>query len=362
MKNIIFLSLLVFCPLLASGQDYLQQANACFEKGDYECAKQKYALFKEFDGSRDVSAQIQAADECLRTLILADGYFKDKEFAKAKGKYKIVLDKNPKDPYAKKQYDACVKQINASASNNQPSQAGNPSGNAVSRTPTNDLSIAMIYVQGGTFTMGCTQEQGDDCYDWEKPAHQVTLSSFYIGKYEVTQAEWKSVMATNPSNFKGDNLPVENVSWNDVQEFIRKLNAQTGKQYRLPTEAEWEYACRGGMQSAHYKYSGSNTAGNVAWYSENSSNTTHPVGTKSPNELGIYDMSGNVWEWCSDWYGNYSASDQMNPQGPSSGSNRVFRGGGWDGDAGYCRVSDRNGGAPGSRYNDLGFRLACSSN
>jgi len=232
----------------------------------------------------------------------------------------------------------------------------------VDTQPATDLSIAMVYVQGGTFTMGCTSEQGSDCFDDEKPAHQVTLSSFYIGKYEVTQAEWKSVMGANPSYFKGDNLPVESVSWSNVQEFIHKLNAQTGKQYRLPTEAEWEYASRGGLQSTHYKYSGSNTAGNVAWYNENSGSKTHPVGTKSPNELGIYDMSGNVWEWCSDWYGNYSASDQMNPQGPSSGSDRVFRGGSWGYGAGGVRVSNRGVSPPDGRDGILGFRLACSSN
>ena len=152
--------------------------------------------------------------------------------------------------------------------------------------------IAMVYVSGGTFTMGATSEQGSDAYDWEKPAHSVTLSGYYIGKYEVTQELWKAVMGSNPSRFKGDNLPVEQVSWDDVQEFLRKLNAMTGKRYRLPTEAEWEFAARGGNSSRGYKYSGSNSLGSVAWYYDNSGSRTHAVGTKSPNELGIYDMSG----------------------------------------------------------------------
>jgi formylglycine-generating enzyme required for sulfatase activity len=228
------------------------------------------------------------------------------------------------------------------------------------------MNIEMVYVQGGTFMMGCIGEQGSDCWDGEKPAHQVTLSSFYIGQYEVTQAQWKAVMGSNPSNFKGDNLPVEMVSWNDAQEFIRKLNAQTGKRYRLPTEAEWEYAARGGSKSRGYKYSGSNTLGNVAWYNDNSGRDTHPVGKKLPNELGIYDMSGNVSERCSDWYGAYPASAQNNPTGASSGDYRVERGGNFASDGDCDRVAYRgfyyfsNHKLPdASPY--VGFRLACSS-
>ena len=218
--------------------------------------------------------------------------------------------------------------------------------------------IAMVYVSGGTFTMGATSEQGSDAYDDEKPAHSVTLSGYYIGKYEVTQELWEAVMGSNPSHFKGDNLPVEQVSWNDVQEFLRKLNAMTGKRYRLPTEAEWEFAARGGNSSRGYKYSGSNSIGNVAWYGDNSGSRTHAVGTKSPNELGIYDMSGNVREWCQDWFGSYSSSSQRNPKGPNSGSNRVNRGGCWFLDACGCRVSLRGSCTPDDRGNGLGFRLA----
>ena len=206
--------------------------------------------------------------------------------------------------------------------------------------------------------MGATSEQGSDADSDEKPTHSVTLSGYYIGKYEVTQELWKAVMGSNPSYFKGDNLPVENVSWNDVQEFLRKLNAMTGKSYRLPTEAEWEFAARGGNSSSGYKYSGSNSIGSVAWYWENSGSRTHAVGTKSPNELGIYDMSGNVWEWCQDWYGSYSSSWQRNPQGSNSGSYRVYRGGSWISNARSCRVSFRNRFTPDYRNYYLGFRLA----
>ncbi|MDR3268534.1 MAG: SUMF1/EgtB/PvdO family nonheme iron enzyme [Tannerella sp.] len=221
--------------------------------------------------------------------------------------------------------------------------------------------IQMVLVRGGAFTMGYTSEQGNDCWDYEKPAHRVTVSDFYIGKYEVTQAQWQAVMGSNPSDFKGDNLPVEQVSWDDVQEFIRKLNAQTGKNYRLPTEAEWEYAARGGAQSRGYKYSGSNTVGNVAWYNGNSGAATHPVGQKSPNELGLHDMSGNVWEWCSDRYDFYSSNSQTNPAGPSSGSYRVGRGGGWGNYAQFVRVPYRSGDTPDNRDFYLGFRLASGS-
>ena len=222
----------------------------------------------------------------------------------------------------------------------------------------NGIKYNMVWVEGGTFRMGATSEQGSDAYGDEKPVHSVTLSGFYIGKTEVTQALWKAVMDSNPSYIKGDNLPVECVSWNDCQEFIRKLNALTGQNFRLPTEAEWEFACRGGNNSRGYKYSGSNYIDNVAWYDGNSGQTTHPVATKSPNELGIYDMSGNVMEWCSDWYGNYSSGAQTNPKGPYDGTDRVLRDGSWNYFAGICRSSHRLSDSPGSRYYGLGLRLS----
>ena len=219
------------------------------------------------------------------------------------------------------------------------------------------LIANMVKVEGSTFTMGATPEQGNDAYEYERPAHQVTLSDYYIGRYEVTQKEWQAVMGDNPSKFYGDNLPVDYVSWNGCQDFINKLNQLTGLKFRLPTEAEWEFAARGGKQSKGYKYSGSDNIGVVAWYTGNSGGKTHQVGTKEPNELGIYDMSGNVGEWCGDWYGRYSSSAQTNPTGPSSGSGRVLRGGGWSRDAGYCRVSDRSLINPSIRGNFSGFRV-----
>ena len=240
----------------------------------------------------------------------------------------------------------------------------------------NGVEFKMVYVEGGTFTMGATSEQEEYAVDDEYPTHSVTLSDYYIGETEVTQALWKAVMGNNPSVFEGDNLPVESVSYEDVKTFITKLNGKTGKKFRLPTEAEWEYAARGGKKSKGYKYSGSNNIDDVAWYYENSGDKrlndetwdvnkllgnncrTHPVKTKRPNELGIYDMSGNVWEWCSDWYGGYSSNAQTNPQGPSSGSNRVFRGGSWFSNAGYCRASSRLNVYLSNLSDCLGFRLA----
>lgn len=221
----------------------------------------------------------------------------------------------------------------------------------------NGIKYNMVWVDGGTFRMGATSEQGSEISD-EKPVHSVTLSGYYIGKTEVTQALWQAVMGSNPSYFEGDDLPVEQVSWDDCQEFIRKLNSLTGQNFRLPTEAEWEFACRGGNNSRGYKYSGSNYIDNVAWYDGNSGDKTHPVATKSPNELGIYDMSGNVWEWCADWYGDYSSGRQTNPKGPYGGSSRVDRGGCWYNFARYCRSSFRYDDGPTFRYDYLGLRLA----
>ena len=222
----------------------------------------------------------------------------------------------------------------------------------------NGVSFTMIAVEGGTFKMGATSEQGSDADNDEKPVHNVTLSDYYIGETEVTQELWQAVMGTNPSNSKGNKKPVEQVSWNDCQEFITKLNNLTGKNFRLPTEAEWEYAARGGNKSKGYKYSGSNTIDNVAWYTSNSGSQTHDVKTKQANELGIYDMSGNVYEWCQDWYGSYSRGSQTNPTGPASGSSRVLRGGSWNSGAGNCRVSNRSGDDPDCGGSGIGLRLA----
>ena len=253
----------------------------------------------------------------------------------------------------------------ASSSSNTSNYSSNSSytllgNNTISIPVKNGISIEMVKVEAGTFMMGATSEMKDS-YDWEKPVHQVTLTNdYYMGKYEVTQALWEAVMGSNPSYFKGDNLPVEKMSWNDCLEFISKLNSMTGRKFRLPTEAEWEYAARGGKKSRSYQYSGSSNISDVAWYYGNSGSKTHPVGTKQANELGIYDMSGNVYEWCQDWYGSFSSSSQTNPTGSDSGSNRVFRGGGWNCNAGCCRSSFRCYITPDIRDYYLGLRLVLS--
>ena len=223
----------------------------------------------------------------------------------------------------------------------------------------------MIRVEGGTFTMGATAEQEDDAYDWERPAHQVTLSDYYIGQTQVTQALWTAVMGNNPSVFIGDNLPVEYVGWDDCQTFIEKLNSLLsneldGMRFALPTEAQWEFAARGDNKSKGCKYAGSNNLDDVAWYWDYSDKQTHSVAQKQPNELGLYDMSGNVSEWCQDWYGSYSSNAQTNPQGPASGTSRVCRGGGWYSDAEHCRVSNRGNYTPDYRFSNLGLRLVLS--
>lgn len=249
------------------------------------------------------------------------------------------------------------------------------------------VSIKMVEVVGGTFLMGAqTADSTKDNYDYEaetdeSPVHEVTVSDFYIGETEVTQGLWEAVMkysgtcadgssmsayasdvwlGTNPSTSYGlgREYPAYYVSWEDIVNiFLPRLNKITGATFRLPTEAEWEYAARGGNQSQGYKYSGSNTIEDVAWYYNNSASSTHPVGTKQPNELGIYDMSGNVWEWCSDWSGSYTATAQTDPTGSSTGSSRVLRGGSWYGDAQGCRVSNRFNNFPDTRYFNYGFRL-----
>ena len=240
------------------------------------------------------------------------------------------------------------------------------------------VEFKMIKVEGGTFSMGATSEQSSAAFAGEKPVHRVTLSDYYIGETEVTQELWEAVMGSNPSCFKGnDQRPVESVSWNDCQEFIKKLNQLTGKEFRLPTEAEWEYAARGGKYSKDYayQYSGSNNAEEVAWYWRNSGDKylsgewdkdriiennckTHPVKTKKANKLGLYDMSGNVWEWCNDWDRPYQSYSQINPTGPSKGERRVLRGGSWNFSVRSVRVSKRGHCAPDYSSYYFGLRLA----
>ena len=218
------------------------------------------------------------------------------------------------------------------------------------------IVFSMIYVEGGTFMMG-SPDSDSDAMDREKPQHRVTLSDYYIGETQVTQALWEAVMGGNPSNWKGDNLPVDNVSWEDGQEFCKQMNKKTGMAFHLPTKAEWEYAARGGKMSQGYKYAGGNNINEVAWHGT-SWFKTNPVKQKSANELGLYDMSGNVCEWCQDWYGFYRGDEQSNPSGPPFGSFRMFRGGCWCSPARSCRVSYRSYDGPWFKSSNLGLRLA----
>jgi len=231
-----------------------------------------------------------------------------------------------------------------------------------------------VRIEGGTFQMGSNNGNDD-----EKPVHIVTVKSFSMGKYPVTQKEWTEIMGNNLCHFKGENLPVENVSWHEAVEYCNKRSLKEGLSpvysgsgdnitcdwnangYRLPTEAEWEYAAKGGNKDKIlFEYSGSNSMEAVAWYDKNSEGSTHPVGTKEPNSLGLYDMSGNVWEWCWDWYRSYSSQDQKDPKGALSGSHRVMRGGSWRYEGRYLRSSYRGFVIPSRRYSYFGFRLVRS--
>ena len=238
----------------------------------------------------------------------------------------------------------------------------------------NGVQFKMVRVEGGSFMMGATSEQGDDAYDREKPAHKVTLDDYYIAETQVTQELWQAVMGATiqeqaqkgayNTDLKGvgDNNPMYYISWDDCQEFIKKLNQITRRTFALPTEAQWEFAARGGNSSKGYKYAGSDNLNEVAWFDDNSKSQTHPVKQKKTNELGLYDMSGNVWEWCNDWFDSnyYQSSPQHNPQGPTLGGDRVLRGGSWGNGARFCRVSHRCDYFPDYRNYHGGMRLSLS--
>ena len=291
--------------------------------------------------------------ECWEMLSRAKKNYLENGEAEAREQFRLLISTCP-GSVAKEAQEWLQKQKNKQS--NSSSYANNAE---IETFMVKGVAFKMVKVAGGTFQMGATSEQGKSARKNEKPVHSVTLFDYYIGQTEVTQELWQAVMGSNPSYFTGDNQrPVENVSWNDCQEFIEKLNRLTEKNFRLPTEAEWEYAARGGNKSKGYKYSGSNDADAVAWYDKNSGGKTHPVAQKQSNELGLYDMSGNVLEWCQDWYGNYSSNSQTNPTGASEGSYRVMRGGGWNYYARLVRVSSRDCGTPDGRGSYGGFRLA----
>ena len=248
-----------------------------------------------------------------------------------------------------------------------PDFALNPAWSPTNRSFTvKGVTFTLIAVEGGTFTMGATSEQGNSVYDNEKPVHQVTLSSYYIGETEVTQELWEAVMGNNPSHFKDARKPIEEVSWNDCQVFLHKLNDLTGERFHLPTEAQWEFAARGGNKSKYFKFSGSNTIEDIAWYWGSVPSQfegaagygTQPSATKCCNELGIYDMTGNISEWCYDWKSDYSTRSQTNPAGPNSGNSRIIRGGSWMDTWGFCRVSYRSWSNSDYKSWQVGLRLA----
>lgn len=222
------------------------------------------------------------------------------------------------------------------------------------------LMFRMMPVEGGSFTMGCTNPKGEKhTYADELPTHKVTVNNFYMGQHEVTQALWKTVMGQNPSKWIGnDSLPVEQVSWNDVQIFIARLSQMTGYSFRLPSEAEWEYAARGGVKNHGNIYPGTrHQLWETCWYGGNSNGHSHPVGLLKPNELGLYDMGGNVMEWCSDWMESYSANPQNSPQGPKTGENKILRGGCFNSPTWGCSVFERSWYLPDYGYSFYGFRL-----
>lgn len=310
-----------------------------------------------------MAAQDNRYSPCyLEAMKAGNSYYSQGRYVEARSAFESAKKCNNGNPEAaQKRINDCNTKIRQQ---NGGSGGRAASFSAVDKTFTvNNVSFTMKPVEGGTFTMGCTYEQGSDCYDDEEPAHSVTVNSFWMGETEVTQALWMAVMGDNPSTFKGDNLPVETVSWDDCQEFVKRLNSKladklpSGWRFALPTEAEWEYAARGGKHHSGSKYSGSDNIDYVAWYDGNSGHKPHPVKGKSANDLGLYDMTGNVWEWCSDWYGSYHSTSQTNPKGPSSGSCRVSRGGSWINDAEYSRLANRVNNSPGSREFLSGFRL-----
>ena len=318
--RLIMLALLtaVALPIRAQGDDFLEKINTRLNEGNCESAQRIYNAYKEASKRTDKNIE-RRINECQSKRDSTGG------------------------------------------------QATPQNGQDFTETAFG-INMRMIFVEGGTFTMGCTSDQGDDCDDDEKPTRETTVGSFHIGMLKVTQSQWEKVMGTTLDQQRakagnsmtygvGADYPMYYVSWEEAKEFCRRLSQQTGRNYSLPTEAEWEYAARGGKKSEGTKYAGSQSIRDVAWYWDNSGSSTHKCGTKRPNALGIYDMSGNVWEWCEDRYGQYLQYDKDNPKGASTGFRRVIRGGSWNNFARDCRVASRGSSSPGSRFDTTGFRV-----
>lgn len=349
-KKVLLLLALVLVGGVVQGQQnkWLKKADSCLRAGNCDCAQGFYDTYKDITGGRDKKIEQKIAD-CIRGN--ADTNSPQKLLPTK------ISDWDEYERLSDKQVAWLI--------------AYRGESGEVLTVHVGDLQLRMVYVGGGTFNMGAQNTNPSaanydpDAFDDESPVHSVTLDGYFIGETEVTQALWREVMGSEPDYNggwtteygRGDNYPAYWVSYEDVQEFIERLNRKTGLTFRLPTEAEWEYAARGGNKSRGYKYSGSNNIDNVAWYDDNSGSKPHPVKGKQANELGLYDMSGNVWEWCQNWYDKYNSGSQRNPLGPSGGSYRVRRDGCWGSGARDCRVSLRNLFYPSDRFIFLGFRL-----
>lgn len=342
---------------------------ANFHPKDYEIVdslgvdltkQQKLATARQMEASRMVMADISLVEEKFVVLVSAVNVTTAETETKFKATLSGIIESERIIIDLATRIAAKIDMITAEEREEEDRTRTMPKSFTV-----NGVTFEMIYVEGGTFKMGATEEQGNDAYETEKPVHKILLDDYYIGKFEVTQGLWKAVMGsevTEGGGWKGygygDDYPAYRVSWKDCQDFIKKLNELTGENFRLPYEAEWEYAARGGKNSEGHKYSGSNVVNDVAWYTSNTYDSgTQPVGTKNPNELGVYDMSGNVWEWCMDWYGPYESKAIKNPKGKANGNNKVLRGGSWSRGAKLCRVASRGYNLPDARYSYNGFRL-----
>ena len=391
MKKVIILTLLLFSYLLTDGNNYLQEAKACFDKGDYECAKIQYKLWQEWEG-KDMSAHVKNAEDCLKALNTADAMFGENNYLIAETYYKKVLEINPNDPYAKKQYDLCKENLYTSTSSSS-SSPDNSNQTVSSQSSANLQGVKLLFIKGGNFIMGSPKSEPQRSND--ETQHRVTLEDYYISEKVITNEQYcrflnaMKVKSNGQFNVAGygiqvligvhewgvqyidnewhpapekDNYPVVRVSWFGAKAYCDWAGV------RLPTEAEWEYACRAGtatpfntgnsLNTAQVNYNGNHPYNNTS--KGKYLRCTQPVGFSSPNAWGLYDIHGNVWEWCNDWYGRYDSKAVINPQGPTTGYGRVVRGGSWVSNATRCRSAYRSGSNPAFCCSYNGFRVAAS--
>ncbi len=360
---------------------YLQMAMNYYKSGKYEKAGETLDVYCDLTNCDKVQDLRQNIETCRELNKSARDAKNEGKYTMAIAFYERILSVNPDDPKARKHIDEVRKFMGKLDPDQEseevlleekfPSLPTQKDSDGFFQERTLGINMKMIYVEGGSFWMGCTSEQGSDCGEDEYPLHRVNLASYYISECEITQEQWWNVMKNSyyqqqrrqgaefSVNKLKSNYPVTDVSWEDAQAFCKELSAKTGRKYRLPTEAEWEYAARGGKNSKGRKYSGSSLVENVAWSTENSDEYVHPVGRKVPNELGLYDMSGNVWEWCADSYREYRRDAYSSNAESYIGENRVLRGGSWDDAVRYCRVSARYYDHQENRDSYTGFRVVC---